>query len=140
MKNKSYRSAIKRKKISSPLRYLISNSLIKGKVLDYGCGRGDDAAVMSFDKYDPHYFPKYPSRKYQTIICSFVLNILSARDQRIVINQLRDLLKKDGKCYVTVRRDIKKQYKVLDYMQRLVHLKLPSVYRGSDYEVYLLEN
>jgi len=139
MKNKSYRSAIKRKKLSSPLRYLIEYSLIRGRVLDFGCGRGDDAQSMNFDRYDPYYFPKYPSGKYQTVVCNFVFNILSVRDQKIVINQLRELLKKGGKCYITVRRDFRQDYKVADYMQRLVKLNLPSVYRGSDYEIYLLE-
>ena len=49
----SHKTAIKRNKLSAPMRYLSENNLLKGDLLDYGCGRGDDADLLSMDKYDP---------------------------------------------------------------------------------------
>ena len=70
MKNKSHLTAIKRTKLSVPIRGLD----LKGKrVLDYGCGRGSDADLLGADKYDPYYFPERPTGKYDVILCTYVL-------------------------------------------------------------------
>ena len=44
----SYNTAIKRSKLSAPLRILLKENLIIGSVLDYGCGRG-----MMQERYPP---------------------------------------------------------------------------------------
>ena len=38
----SHLTAIDRKYLSFPARYLLQNKLLKGKVLDFGCGLGND--------------------------------------------------------------------------------------------------
>jgi len=40
--NHPYLTAIKRTAISVPTRYLLQHKLIKGKILDFGCGYGYD--------------------------------------------------------------------------------------------------
>lgn len=40
--NHPYLTAIKRTGISVPTRYLLKHDLLKGRILDYGCGFGFD--------------------------------------------------------------------------------------------------
>lgn len=40
--NHPYLTAIKRTDISVPTRYLLKNGLLKGRILDFGCGFGFD--------------------------------------------------------------------------------------------------
>lgn len=58
--DKSWRTAIRRKDISLPTKFLVKENLIKGMVLDYGCGYGFDADSLGFEKYDPRFFPQIP--------------------------------------------------------------------------------
>ena len=36
--NHPYLTAIKRTSLSAPTRYLLQHSLLKGRILDFGCG------------------------------------------------------------------------------------------------------
>ena len=79
--NHPYLTAIKRTDLSVPTRHLLQNNLLKGKILDYGCGFGydtDELKNRSFDiqGYDYYYRPDYPDSKFDTIICNYVLNVL----------------------------------------------------------------
>ena len=95
---------MKRSNLSRPARFLKSSGLLQGNLLDYGCGHGDDAEALGADKYDPHYFPKKPRRKYDTITCFYVLNTLPNKKERIaVIDNVRRLLKKNGTAYFAIR-------------------------------------
>ena len=60
-KIKFHPTAIKRNKISAPVRFLYDNGLIYGKTLDYGCGRGFDTEALQITGYDPN------SLKYSTL-------------------------------------------------------------------------
>ena len=40
--NHPYLTAIKRTDLSVPTRYLLQHNLLKGRILDYGCGFGYD--------------------------------------------------------------------------------------------------
>jgi hypothetical protein len=60
------------------MRFLNSLGLLRGKMLDYGCGRGFDAEYYGMDKYDPHYAPEFPKIKFDTITCNYVLNVVDA--------------------------------------------------------------
>ena len=35
-------TALNRSSLSAPMNYLLTNDLLKGKILDFGCGNGQD--------------------------------------------------------------------------------------------------
>ena len=114
MKNPySHFTAKERDKLSFPGRILKERGLLSGKVLDFGCGLGKDVEILKNQKfdiegYDPYYFNTYPTGKFDTIICFYVLNVLLPQEQATVINEISKLLKVGGKAYFAVRRDIDK--------------------------------
>ena len=40
--NHPYLTAIRRKDLAGPVRYLLQRGLLKGRILDFGCGFGYD--------------------------------------------------------------------------------------------------
>ena len=140
---KAHITAISRKNPSVPMRNLDKKGLLVGKMLDYGCGRGFDAEHFKMDKYDPHYAPQEPKDKYDTITCNYVLNVLEEEEMHEVIHKLTTLLNKDGKVYITVRRDIEKNlgkegFTSKGTFQRNVVLPLPVFKETSAYCTYIL--
>lgn len=112
MKNESYRTAITRKKLSSPVQWLLDNGWLplNKRSLDFGCGRGFDANALGFEKYDPHYFPNsmLVSGLWQTIVCNYVLNTIETQEKRLQLcERLRRMLDNDGIAFIVVRRDVK---------------------------------
>lgn len=102
-----------RKWASFPTKQLLALGLIKGRTLDFGSGTGVDTAFLrekGFDitSYDPYYAPAYPTGKFDTILCHYVLNVLLPEEQVYVLMAVSELLKPTGKAYFTVRRDIKR--------------------------------
>jgi diadenosine tetraphosphate (Ap4A) HIT family hydrolase len=96
---------------SYPTKQLLNNKLLEGKVLDFGCGTGIDVAFLKGEKfditgYDPYYVSDYPTGKFDTIICNYVLNVLLPEEQAHVLMAVSELLKSSGRAYFTVRRDI----------------------------------
>ena len=137
----SHKTAIGRTKPSAPSRYLSERGLILGQVLDYGCGRGFDAKHYGFDSYDPHYQPKHPTGKYDTVLCSYVLNTLERHDQLIVIGCVNQLLKMNGVAYFTVRRNVKKVgYTSKDTYQENTVLPFEIMFESSDHCIYKMVN
>lgn len=66
-------TAIERIYLSFPARFLLEKNLLQGKILDFGCGFGNDVKLLqqkSFDitGYDPYYFPQLPATKAATVI------------------------------------------------------------------------
>jgi len=106
----SHKTAKTRKKASEPMRYLEKQGVIVGeRLLDYGCGKGFDAEKYVMDKYDPYYWPLLPDNNtYDFVACSYVLNVIPENEAEEVIESLRRVLKKGGKAYIIVRRDVKK--------------------------------
>jgi len=107
----SYLTAKERDRISMPARFLFSNNLLKGKILDFGCGFGYDVEMLKakgldIEGYDPHYFPKMPRQKFDTILCFYVLNVLMPEEQTEVLMNVSRFLKPQGRAYFSVRRDI----------------------------------
>ena len=142
--NKSHRTAIKRRGLSKPLKVLLKNNAIEGnRVLDYGCGYGQDAETMKYDRYDPFYYPEgLDNRKrYDTIICNYVLNVISKNEEDKVINDVLKRLTKNGKAYFTVRRDkFKEGINSKGTFQRTAKPNLESYYRLSgQFEIYILK-
>ncbi len=115
MLNKSWLTAKSRTAISRPMSYLCSMGLLKGRVLDYGCGYGGDVERLAdlginIHGYDPHLQPDLTRGKFNTITCNYVLNVIDEHERLTVLAHIRTLLRKDGVAYITVRRDIEGDY------------------------------
>jgi len=119
-------TAIVRRKPSLPLRELIKRDLIKGRLLDYGCGRGFDADFLGAEKYDPFGFPDPPTGRFDTILCAYVLNVVDEITQAKILKHIAILLTPNGQAFISVRRD-----KDCLKRQRWVILQLPIVYEKS---------
>lgn len=143
----SHLTAIERVYLSFPARLLLEKNLLQGKVLDFGCGLGNDVKLLrqkgfNITGYDPYYFPDYPNGKFNTIICFYVLNVLFAEEQARVLMEVSHLLEPGGMAYYAVRRDIKKE----GFREHYVHkkptyqcrVKLPfkSIHLDESCEIY----
>ncbi len=148
MKNiNSHLTAKKRDKISFPTRLLVEKQLIKGEVLDFGCGFGKDVDALKSTNveirgYDPFYFNEYPTEQFDTIICIYVLNVLLPQNQAEVIFQISNLLKPGGIAYFAVRRDVQypgfrthKIHKEKTYQCNVI-LPFKSIYKNEYVEIY----
>ncbi len=92
--------------------------------------------------YDPHYAPNYPTGRFDTILCHYVLNVLLPEEQVAVLMAVSELLQPSGKAYFTVRRDIKRtgfrvhpKYDQKIYQCNVV-LPFKSVIQAEHCEVY----
>ncbi|MBS3993801.1 MAG: HIT domain-containing protein [Bacteroidetes bacterium] len=104
-------TAKERENLSFPAKILFNQNLLVGDVLDFGCGFGNDVKLLKskgikIEGYDKHYFPEYPTKKFDTIICFYVLNVLLPEEQATVLMELSQLVKPNGKVYIAVRRDL----------------------------------
>ena len=94
----SHLTAKERESISFPARLILSKRLLVGEILDFGCGFGKDVEELKekgFDivGYDKFHFPEYPNRRFDTIICFYVLNVLFPEEQSAVLMEISRLLK-----------------------------------------------
>ena len=147
IKNNPHLTAIKRTRISFPTNWLMKNNLFIGKILDFGCGLGFDVKFLSskgfkITGYDNYYHPKYPTERFDTIICNYVLNILEPYQQTEVLLQISQLLKPNGKAYFAVRRNIKNEgfrmhyiHKQYTYQSNII-LPFKSIFRNKICEIY----
>ena len=125
MRNKyPHLTAKERDRASFPTRKLWRMGLIRGRVLDFGCGLGADVDFlrtkgMDVTGYDPHYSPDYPEGRFDTILCHYVLNVLLTEAQSRVLMDVSELLKPDGSAYFTVRRDVRRP----GYRMHKIHRK-----------------
>ena len=145
--NHPYLTAIKRTDLSVPTRYLLQHNLLKGRILDYGCGFGYDTDELikrgyNIIGYDYYYRPYYPEGKFDTIICNYVLNVLEPYAQAEVLMNVTNLLSSNGTAFFAVRRDLVEEgfrhhaiYKQYTYQ---CNVKLPflSLTSNSSYELY----
>ena len=131
-------TAVRRTKPSRAAEILASRGLVKGRVLDYGCGYGFDADHFGWDGYDPYYRPAEPQGSYDTIVCSLVLNALSRNNRAKVLARIRELLADDGHAYLAVARDLPVTGKlgIHHSLQNYVVLTLPSVFADETLEIY----
>lgn len=145
--NNSHCTAKERSKLSYPVSWLLENHLLCGRILDFGCGLGSDVKNLKsrgFDVigYDKYYFPHKPSGKFDTIICSYVLNVLEQNEQPEVLMDVSELLVKSGKAYYAVRRDVYYEgfriHKIHKKTTYQCHVKLPfkSIFENSFCEIY----
>ena len=141
MSNKAHLTALRRKSLSLPCKYLLDKNLVQGRALDYGCGHGFDADSLGADKYDPHYFPTHPEGKYNLIYCNYVLNVIEDTEIRYrVIADIYNLLERGGVAFISVRNDRKKLNGITKRgtWQGYVELDLPVENKRSEYVMYRL--
>ncbi|MAG24478.1 hypothetical protein CMI47_02765 [Candidatus Pacearchaeota archaeon] len=134
------RTAITRKGASAPLKKLWSQGNIRGSVLDFGAGRGGDASWLrrkgqQVAAYDPHHGPtKLPRRQFDTVLCTYVLNVIPPKEQKHVLRELRSLIKPGGTAYVTVRTDTCPA--PVAGVQECVKMGAPVAASGSGFRTY----
>lgn len=146
-KNNPHLTAIERTSMSYPTRWLKRHNLLKGEILDFGCGYGFDTDQLKNEGYDivgydNYYRPDYPSKRFDTIICNYVLNVLEPEEQAEVLMSVSELLKPTGTAYFTVRRDLKTEGFRIHYVhkqptyQSNVVLPYKSLFKNENCEIY----
>ena len=147
LKNNPHLTAKERTSISFPTNWLKKNGLLKGEILDFGCGFGFDTDQLQKEGYsivgfDNYYRPEYPTKRFDTIICNYVLNVLEPEEQAEVLMSVSELLKPTGITYFTVRRDLKSEgfrmhfvHKQPTYQCNVV-LPYKSVFSNENCEIY----
>lgn len=143
----SHLTAKEREKMSFPARILLESNLLRGRVLDFGCGFGTDVRELGrrgidITGYDHFHAPTYPTGQFDTIICLYVLNVLLPQEQEAVRSEVLSLLAPGGTAYFAVRRDVRypgfrthKLHRKPTY-QCDVRLALPSILCNEYCEIY----
>ncbi len=143
----SHLTAKEREQLSFPARQLFNKMLLVGDVLDFGCGFGKDVELLkekgiAISGYDKHYFPALPLKKFDTITCLYVLNVLMQEEQAGVLMKISQLLKPAGKAYYAVRRDLQyegfRTHKIHQKPTYQCNVKLPfkSIIKNGTCEIY----
>jgi chemotaxis methyl-accepting protein methylase len=91
------------------------------------------------ERYDPHYQPLAVMGRFDTITCTYVLNVIKSAETREAVMQcLRDKLRKHGVAYITVRNDkaALKGVTRKGTWQGHVVLDLPIEYKCATYIIY----
>jgi len=106
----AHKTAISRSKASRPLRAALHINAVSGRVLDFGCGRGRDWKELrklgyKVTGYDPHYAPKKPRGKFQTVLMTYVVNVLQIPQRDEALKLAWSYVKKGGRLIVTVRSE-----------------------------------
>ena len=111
-----------------------------GRGLDYGCGKGTDARLLGLDKFDPYFSPEMPVGNYSTILCNYVLNVVTPEEETAVLEGIRSKLEPEGVAYIVVRRDVKVEgLTSKGTYQRNVTLELPVLCeRKGAFCIYML--
>lgn len=155
MLNKSHLTAIVRKTLPTPTKWLRSHSpslmysdndfkIRDIHVLDYGCGKCSSLNPPTWDNYDPHFKPDgIPNgKKYDVIICNYVLCVLPPLEQWSVLRKIKRLLKPTGIAYITVRNDKPKQGWGMSsrgtYQTNATSLPIAIYHKNSRFMIYLL--
>ena len=111
----AHNTAIIRNRPSAPMRHLVEKvGLIKPrmKVLDFGCGRGEDVdwllkkgvRAKGWDPHEPFGWSRQPASKFQVVTANYVVNTIPSRSERITaIKDAWGLVDKGGFLVVTSR-------------------------------------
>jgi len=139
-KNPCEETAIYRKTPPEPLRWLFERGLIRGRSLDFGCGHGP---WYGMEGYDPHWRPAKPTGFYDTIACTYVINVVDEKTQDHILWDIYQLLDPHGTAYIAVRRDLPlagRKGRGTDCWQRYVILQPPfqSISKTSTREIYTM--
>jgi SAM-dependent methyltransferase len=133
--------AVRRETVSQTARVLHDRGLLRGRILDYGCGFGFDADHFGWEAFDPHYRQEPPQGHFDTIVCNHVANMLTRSSRRQLFENILSLLEPHGKAYLSVSRKIPPGGKIAmrKRIQNYVVLTLPSIYSDDELEIYCLE-
>jgi diadenosine tetraphosphate (Ap4A) HIT family hydrolase len=143
----SHLTAKERYTLSFPAKILLEKKVLIGDILDFGCGFGSDVKLLkakglNVEGYDKFYFPDFPKKRFDTIICFYVLNVLLPEEQAAVLMELSQLVKPSGKVYIAVRRDLQfegfRMHKIHEKKtyQCNVVLNSKSFFRNDNCEIY----
>ncbi|MEX2485791.1 MAG: bifunctional class I SAM-dependent methyltransferase/HIT family protein [Brumimicrobium sp.] len=121
--------------------------VIEGEVLDFGSGFGKDGDFLNSKNinctnYDSYHAPDYPTRRFDTILCQYVMNVLLPEEQAEVLMSVSELLKPTGRAFFTVRRDLKRTGYRTHYVHKVptyqCNVKLPykSFFKNDFCEIY----
>ena len=138
----SAKTAIKRRTISAPVKYLLDKRFIiaTDKVLDYGCGHGFDCDKLGWDGWDPNHRPWDVQELYDVVASVYVANVLLDEEIEDYIKSIHARLKRNGVAYIAVRRDIKREgFTATGSYQTNRELSLPLIkeFKGR-FAIYLL--
>ena len=158
MTNNSHLTAISRKALPVPVRWLLHNEMIHGHVLDYGCGKCKElndtvlvkqSGVLSVTSYDPYHFPIPPIQPndlgegwYDVILCTYVLCTLPEDKERSILKNIKKLLRPNGVAFITVRNDEPRGGYGMSskgtFQRKVVIPHLYELRRCHQYRIYLL--
>jgi SAM-dependent methyltransferase len=133
--------AIRRQTVSRTAQLLKDRNLLRGRILDYGCGFGFDADHFGWEAFDPHYRPTTLEGLFDTVVCNHVANMLTRASRHKLFETIVTLLAPQGIAYLSVSRKIPTAGKlgIRKRIQNHVVLTLPSIVRDDELEVYRLE-
>ena len=133
--------AVRRETVSRTARFLQGRRLLRGRVLDYGCGFGFDADHFGWEAFDPYYRQRLPQGAFDTVVCNHVANMLTRGSRQELFSTILALLAPQGKAYLSVSRKIPVAGKLAmrKRIQNYVVLTLPSLFRDEELEIYRLE-
>src|SRR6266536_1288381 len=119
--------AIRRETVSKTARFLQEHRLLRGRILDYGCGFGFDADSFGWQAFDPHYRQKLPEGVFETILCNHVANMLTRDSRHQLFSAIEELLAPQGAAYLSVSRKLPATGKlaIRKRIQNYVVLTLP---------------
>ena len=146
---KAGKTAIKRKKPSAPLLKILNLVGLGDRlsILDYGCGLGRDVEHLQYlsdmvghewdvQGYDPIHSPTPPTHdEFDIVLCTFVIDHVPDYMQSMIIQDIIGLGNRQGKVFVTVRRDIPKEG---TNTQRWVDLPWKKLYECKQYIIYYI--
>lgn len=85
-----HKTAISRGQLSAPMQALARHGFLDGNynILDYGCGRGDDVAVLEAAGvrvigWDPYYRPDAPLGEADVVNLGYVINVIEDPSERM---------------------------------------------------------
>ena len=127
-----------RKSVSKTATVLLEQKLVRGRVLDFGCGHGHDADELGWHAYDPYYRPTKPDGVYNTIIVNHVANILTKQSRADLLTEVNALLAEGGTAFISVARNIPKSGKhgPRRRLQNYVILTLPCIFEDDEEAIY----
>jgi DNA phosphorothioation-associated putative methyltransferase len=89
-----HRTALVRSSLSAPIASALKYELLSSEntIFDYGCGRGDDLALLAADGldvvgWDPYYAPDGEKRKSHIVNLGYVLNVIEVPSERVWVLQ-----------------------------------------------------
>jgi DNA phosphorothioation-associated putative methyltransferase len=85
-----HKTALSRRDLSQPVALMLRWGIVDqtSTVFDYGCGQGDDVAILQANGieafgWDPHHAPYGPRRTADAVNLGFVLNVIEEPNERL---------------------------------------------------------